>query len=120
MMGLLYGQEKQENNSFHSNRKVLGDFLDIATPMYIHKNQVCRKLPLLQAHLIIGRLVLLIDDRHISPCNSLLVDPASTICFFSSTQPYIDVWPFVLVRHKTLNLLTVAKFSDLLLLVTWF
>ena len=46
---LPYRQER-DNNSFHANRKVPVDWLDIATAMYIHKSQTCLKPSLLQAH----------------------------------------------------------------------
>ena len=32
---------KLDNNSFHTNRNVPVDWLDIATAMYIHKSQAC-------------------------------------------------------------------------------
>ena len=61
-------------NSFHANRKVLVDLLDIATA----QEPGMLKAITTGTFFMIGQVVLSIDDRHISPCNMLTVHPVFT------------------------------------------
>ena len=71
-----------------------------------HRRQGCRKPWQQGMFFMISQVIFSINNWHISPAKSLVFTTIAWVnrqTILSSTQPYIVVWPFVLVRHEVLD-----------------